>query len=59
LQAQVLGGEQDFGFAKRLTRCLELMRELIGVGSNLVEARQHDQAGQSGIQGGGPRWRFN
>ena len=50
LQAEVLGGEQDFGLAEGVAGCLELMRELVGVGGDLVEAREHDQAGEAGVQ---------
>ena len=62
LQAQVLGGEQDFGVAESLARCLELICKLVRISGDLVEARQHHQAGEASVQcrtgWGGNAWGF-
>ena len=41
LQAKLFGGEQDVGLLERLTPRLELMHQLVGVGGDLVNPRQH------------------
>jgi len=46
------GGEQDFMPAERLAGGLELMRQLIGVGRDLMKACEHDQTGQTGVYAG-------
>jgi len=48
-EAELLGGEQDLLGAEGLARRLELVGELVRIGGDSVEARQHGQAQQAGV----------
>lgn len=52
LQTKMPSGKQDFGLAERFARDIEPVRQLIGVGGDLMEARQHDETCEAGIQFG-------
>ncbi|MDP2821363.1 MAG: hypothetical protein Q8O52_01605 [Sulfuritalea sp.] len=50
LEAELPGGEQDLRHAEVLARFAEVVGQLVGVGGNIVEPRQHDQADEAGVR---------
>ena len=53
LEAQPLGGQQQFRLGEGAAILGEFMNELFGSGGNIMEAGQHDQACKSAIDGRG------
>jgi hypothetical protein len=50
LEAELFGGEQDLRNGEILAGLAEVVCQLVGIGGDVVEARQHDEADQAGVQ---------
>jgi hypothetical protein len=49
LEPEPLRGEQDLRHAEALARLAKVVGQLVGVGGDVVEARQHDEAEEAGV----------
>jgi hypothetical protein len=50
LESELLRREQDLRHAEALARLAKVVGELVGVGGDVVEARQHDEADKSAVR---------